>query len=161
MVSVDARSDAEAGIILRFHDSDNYVVGLYTPSLKCMYIHDRRHGDYGMPLGRVGIRKIGRNIRLTAAVSGPHAMLVMSDGKSEYRTPVVTLENKKPGRVGLWLFQIGERQEYDNFAVSRTLFIDPDAPSQGKHIVLQGGDFTAPDVPSPQDWVLVLERKGR
>ena len=158
MLSVDALSNAEAGIILRFNDPDNYVVGLYTPSLKCIYIHDRHHGDYGVPLGRVDIPEIGRNIRLTAAVSGPHAMLVVSDGKSEYRTPVVNLENTKPGRVGVWLYQIGERQEYDNFAVSRTLFIKPDAPSSRKRTVVYGGDFETPPVPSPQDWVLVLER---
>ena len=159
MVSVDALSDAEAGIMLRFHDPDHYVVGFYSPSLKCIYFHDRRYGQWGNPLGQVNIPKIGRNIRLTAAVSGPHAMLVVSDGKSEFRTPVVTLENTKPGRVGVWLYQIGQRQEYDNFAVSRTLFIKPDAPSSRKRIVVQGGDFTAPPVPSPQDWVLVLEKK--
>jgi hypothetical protein len=158
MVSVDALGDAEAGIILRFHDPDNYVVGLYTPSLKCIYLHDRRNGEWGAPLGKVNIPKIGRTIRLTAAVSGPHAVLVVSDGKSEYQTPVVTLENTKPGRGGVWLYQIGERQEYDHFAVSRTRFIRPDAPGPPKRMIVQGGDFTAPPVPSPQDWVLVLER---
>ena len=160
MVSVDALSDAEAGIMLRFHDPDHYVVGFYSPSLKCIYIHDRRNGQWGDPLGRVDIPKIGRNIRLTAAVSGPHAMLVASDGKSEYQTPVVTLENSEPGQVGVWLYQIGERQQYDNFAISRTLFIKPDAPAPRNRIVVRGGDFVAPPVPSPQDWVLVLERKG-
>jgi len=160
MVSVDALSDAEAGIILRFHDPDNYVVGLYSPSLKCMFLHDRHYGHWGSQLGRVDIPEIGRNIRLTAAVSGPHAMLVVSDGKAEYQTPVVTIENTKPGRVGVWLYQIGKRQQYDNFAVSRTLFVEPDAPAPRNRFVVRGGDFVAPPVPSPQDWVLVLERKG-
>lgn len=158
MVSVDALSDAEAGIILRFHDPDNYVVGLYTPSLKCIYIHDRRNEQWGAPLGQAHVPKIGRNIRLTAAVSGRYAKLVLSDGKSEYQAPVVTLKNITPGRVGVWLYQIGERQEYDNFAVSGTLFMQPDAPGPENRMVAPGGDFTAPPVPSPQDWLLVLER---
>jgi len=159
VVSVDALSDAEAGIILRFRDPDNYVVGLYSPSLKCIYLHDRRNGHYRPPLGRVDIPDIGRNIRLTAAVSGSYAMLALSDGKSEYRTNMVNLENTQPGQVGLWLFQIGERQEYDNFALSRTLFIEPDPIGTGKPLVVYGGDFETPPVPSPQDWVLVLERQ--
>jgi len=158
MVSVDAISDAEAGIILRFHDPDNYVVGLYSPSLKCIFLHDRRDGQWGSQLGRVDIPEIGRSIRLTAAVAGAYAMLVASDGKSEYRTPVVDVENTAPGQVGVWLFQIGERQEYDDFAISRTLFIDPDSTRPRKRIVVQGGDFVAPSIPSPQDWVLVLEK---
>ena len=87
-------------------------------------------------------------------------MLVASDGTSEFRTPVMNIENTKPGRVGVWLYQIGERQEYDNFAISRTLFIKPDAPAPRNRIVVRGGDFVAPPIPSPQDWVLVLERTG-
>ena len=159
LVSVDARSDAEAGIMLRFQDPDNYVVALYTPELKQIYIHDRRNGQYGEPLGAVPISKVGENIKLTAAVSGPHSALVLSDGESEYRTPVVSINNTKRGRVGVWLYQVGERQQYDNFALSRTLFMDPDAPSRSKEpLQAPGGNFTTPPIPTPQDWVLVMER---
>ncbi len=158
MVSVDALSDAEAGIILRFHGPDNYVVALYSPSLKCIFLHDRHYGQWGSQLGRVDIPKIGRHIRLTAAVAGTSAMLVVSDSESEYRTPIVEVENTTPGQVGVWLFQIGERQDYDDFAVSRTLFIEPDSPRPQKRIVVHGSDFETPPLPSPQDWVLVLER---
>jgi len=159
MVSVDALSDAEAGVILRFHDADHYVVGLYSPSLKCIYIHDRHAGQWGAPLGRVDIPEIGKNIQLTAAASGAHAIFVVSDDTAEYRTPIVTVENTEPGQVGVWLFQIGERQEYDNFAVSRTPLIRLDNTLNSQEcIIAQGRDFEAPPVPSPQDWVLVLQR---
>jgi hypothetical protein len=103
--------------------------------------------------------EIGRNIRLTAAVTKDHALLVLSDGTREYRTPVVPVEKIERGQVGVWLFQIGERQEYDNFAISRTPLVKPaDTPDPRNHLIVQGGDFEAPPVPSPQDWLLVLER---
>ena len=34
MLECALNSDAEAGIILRFHDADNYLVALYSPLLK-------------------------------------------------------------------------------------------------------------------------------
>jgi hypothetical protein len=70
----------------------------------------------------------------------------------------VKLTNLPPGKAGLWLFQIGDRQEYDNFEVSRTLFkpVPPDSSASARHVVSE--NFKSPNVPSPQDWVLVLER---
>ena len=40
---VDANSDAETGIILRFHDASNYLVALYSPLLKTIFLHDRKN----------------------------------------------------------------------------------------------------------------------
>jgi hypothetical protein len=48
--------------------------------------------------------------------------MIMTDGKKTYCTPVVEVENTAPGKVGLWLYQIGERQEYGDFKVSRAEF---------------------------------------
>jgi len=47
--SVEANSNAEAGLILRFHDVDHYLVALYTPLLKAIYLHDRKDGAWGEP----------------------------------------------------------------------------------------------------------------
>ena len=44
MASVEANSNAEAGIMLRFHDPENYLVALYSPSFKAIYVHDRKNG---------------------------------------------------------------------------------------------------------------------
>ena len=70
MASVDANSDAEAGIILRFHDADNYLVALYSPLLQAMFLHDRENGQWGEMLGRVTSPEIGPRIRLVAAACG-------------------------------------------------------------------------------------------
>jgi len=168
MASAEANSDAEAGIILRFHDPDNYLVALYTPSLKKIYLHDRKGGQWGAPLGEVAVPAIGPKIHLTAAACGDAAALVMTDGKTTYSTPVVEVGNTTAGKTGLWLYQIGERQEYDNFELSRAKFgpktreANKKAPPRGALDAgatrIHSDEYRAPNVPSPQDWVLVLER---
>jgi hypothetical protein len=163
MASVEAQSDAEAGVILRFHDFDHYLVALYTPLLKAIYLHDRKNGTWGEPLGQVAVPEIGPKIRLTAAVCGEYAAMVLTDGTNTYSTPSVQVSNLAAGKAGVWLFQVGERQAYDNFELSQTPF----APSKlereeiGKVRRVVSHQFKAPNVPSPQDWVLVLERVKR
>jgi len=188
MASAEANSDAEAGIILRFHDRDHYLVGLYTPLLKAIYLHDRKQGEWGQPLGRVAVPEVGPKIRLTVAACGQHAALVLTDGKKSWHTPIVQVENTAPGKVGLWLFQIGERQAYREFELSRARFGPPprdalsslvdafkgqdgDLPlvlAENPGVVpavripevtrLPTEDYTPPRLPAPQDWVLILER---
>jgi Protein of unknown function (DUF4038)/Domain of unknown function (DUF5060) len=159
MASADAHSDAEAGIILRFHGPDHYLVALYSPSLKSIFIHDRKNGQWGEALGKVDVPEIGPNIRLTAAASGDYAALVLTDGQKTYYTPIVSVSNTQAGQVGLWLYQIGERQEFDNFEVSRTQFARTLPKIKGQTpTLIWSGEYQAPRLPSPQDWVLVLER---
>jgi len=124
MASVDARSNAEAGIILRFHSPDHYLVALYSPSLKTIFFHDRKNGQWGPQLGRVAVPKIGPNIHLTAAACQDRAALILTDGKETYHTPVIKVANTSAGKTGLWLYQIGELQQFDNFQLSATRF-DP------------------------------------
>ncbi|MHC1764001.1 MAG: DUF4038 domain-containing protein [Verrucomicrobiia bacterium] len=161
MVTVEARSDAEAGIILRFQNPDHYLVALYTPLLKAIYIHDRKNGAWGEPLGQVAVPEIGPKIRLTAAACGDYAAVVMTDGRKTYSTPSVKVSNVSTGKAGLWLFQVGERQEYDSFELSPTPFTPLKLEDTGNVHRVGFGEFNAPNVPSPQDWVLVLERRQR
>ena len=166
MASVDAHSNAEAGIILRFHDPSNYLVALYTPSLKKIYLHDRKHGQWGDQLGAMDVPLIGPRIHLAAAVSGDHAAMVLTDGKRTYYTPIIKVSNTTSGRAGLWMFQIGDRQEYDNLELSNTPLVLPKVSEKtlpsvrhdAKITVLLSDEYRTPNVPSPQDWVLVLER---
>jgi hypothetical protein len=166
MVSVEANSNAEAGIVLRFQDINNYLIGLYSPRHKAIYLLDRRNGQWGpffacrIPqLGMVDVPEIGSKIRLTAATSGEYAALVLTDGTNTYHTPAVRIRNVQSGRVGLWRNDVGENQQYANFKVSGTQFAPPpeEEKDSGKYLIRPGEDV-APSVPSPQDWVLVLER---
>lgn len=159
MASVDANSDAEAGIILRFHDADNYLVGLYSPSLHAIFLHDRKNGQWGSALGRVHVPTIGPKIHLTMAACGDEAALVVTDGKECYYTPTVKVGNTAAGKAGLWFFQIGDRQEFHDFRLSRTTFTPVKHEFNGRPATLiSSSEFPMPPLPSPQDWVLVLER---
>jgi hypothetical protein len=159
MASADASSDAEAGIILRFHAADNYLVALYSPLLKAIFLHDRKNGQWGEMLGRVEIPEIGPKVQLVAAACGEFAALVLTDGQRTYSTPVVKVGNTTAGKTGLWLFQIGQRQEFGRFAVSATSFEPTKGLVEaGLPGVIRTDEYHAPNLPSPQDWVLVLER---
>jgi hypothetical protein len=167
MASAEAGSDAEAGIILRFHDADNYVVGLCSPLFKTLFLHDRKGGQWGANLGEMPVPEIGPKIQITAAVCGNHAACVLTDGTRTCWTPIVEVGNTTAGKAGLWLYQICDRQEFDNFALSRARFVPvkreaPKTSLSGDRgadaTLLYTDEYAAPRLPSPQDWVLVMER---
>jgi hypothetical protein len=56
--------------------------------------------------------------------------------------------------------QVGEQQEYDNFELSQTPFAPSKLETTSEVHRVVTDEFKAPNVPSPQDWVLVLERAG-
>lgn len=151
--SVEARSDAEIGLMLRYHDKDNYVVALYSPLLHAIYIHDRRNGEWGDQLGKVEVGTLGPRVRLTATVSGDQAIMELRDGSKSVATQSVRITNQSKGSAGLWMYQIGDRQEFSNYRLS-------DAKAKLTRPVILTSDFRAPNLPSPQDWVLVLRKVG-
>lgn len=154
MAGADANSDAEAGIILRFHDRENYIVALYSPLFKTIFIHDRRNGQWGANLGEVPVPEIGPKIQITAAASGDYAAMSLTDGMRTYNAPVVKVSNTTAGKAGVWLFQIGNRQEFGNFRISKAHFDPPKLPTRR---TIWNEEYKAPALPSPQDWVLVME----
>lgn len=158
-VTVDAKSNAEAGIILNYADTNNYLVGLYTPAPKRMYFHEVIDGNYGEPLGagdgpltrgpRV-LPELNENITLTATLQNGVATLEIESGKATYATSTET-RTRKSGKVGLWHYQVGDRQKYDNFKVV-------DIPNRKAGVrYLMDSTLNVERVPSPQDWVLVME----
>jgi len=159
-VTVDAKSDAEAGIILNYTDKNNYLVGLYTPAPKRMYFHEVIDGNYGEPLGagdgpltrgpRV-LPELNENITLTATLQNGVATLEIGSGKATYATST-EIKTHKSGKVGLWHYQVGGRQNYDNFKVM-------DIPNREAGMrYLMASTLNIERVPSPQDWVLVMEK---
>ncbi|MEI7901903.1 MAG: DUF4038 domain-containing protein [bacterium] len=158
MASVEANSDAEAGIILRFQDPDNYLVALYSPESKSIYVHDRKNGSWGDQLGSVAVPEIGPRFRLTAAACGESAAMVLTDGTKTYWTPIVEVSNIAGGKAGVWLYRIGERQEFGDFELSRASFEPAPVEQTPAGVKKPADEYRAPQLPSPQDWVLVLGR---
>jgi len=166
MVSVEAGGHAEAGIVLRFHDLANYVVALYSPALRAIFFFERRNGSvmpfftYRIPhMGMVDVPEVTESFTLTAAACGEFVAMTLDDGERSYHTPPVKVNIAESGKVGLWRSDIGEPQKYAGVKVSKTSFAAPseDEMRDGVHLIRAGEDV-APSVPSPQDWVLVLER---
>ena len=167
MVSVEAGNPAEAGIVLRFQDLENYIVGICNPTLRAIYFFERKNGavapffTYHIPhLGMVDVPEIGNSFTLTAAACGDCVAMTLDDGERSYHTPPVKIANVNSGQLGLWRSDIGEPQQYPNVKVSKTPFVAPpeDEVQDGLHLIRSGEDI-APSVPSPQDWVLVLEKE--
>ena len=84
-VSVDAKSDQDAGIIVNYQDKGNYLVGLYSSLENKMYFYDVIDGHNGEPLGA------GRG----PLTRGPTRAPMRQTSKSENRSQ----ENWDFGRV--------------------------------------------------------------
>ncbi|MDR3688015.1 MAG: DUF4038 domain-containing protein [Fimbriimonas sp.] len=149
--SVEANSDAEAGIVLRYHDPNNYVVALYSPEFHAIYIHDRRDGQWGAQLGKVEVHDLSPHFTLTATICGEYAIMQLRDGDRTFATPSVPIANPSKGSAGLWLYQIGDHQAFADFRLS-------DAGGKLTRPVIVSDTYRAPDLPSPQDWVLVIQK---
>jgi Protein of unknown function (DUF4038)/Domain of unknown function (DUF5060) len=174
LVSVEARSDAEAGILLRFHDPDDSLVAVYSPTLKGVWIHDRQRGVYGSRLGFMEVPEIGPSIHLVAEAQGSSASLTITDGEHIYRTSPVVVTNTHSGSVGIWSERLSceggiagggcraaqnssteqGSQRFGDFVADRIEDVAPDANSN--LVVLNA--WRAPNLPLSHDWVLVLER---
>lgn len=151
MVScASARTDAEAALVVRFQDPHNYIVGIYSPKFNLIFMHDRRDGEWGKMLGAVKVPEdIGPDIQMSMAVIGEYAAFVISNGKETWRTKPGKVSNTESGKTGLWCLNIGTTQEFGRYVMSPMGAVD------GKGST---GIYSAPDLPSPQDWVLVMER---
>jgi len=173
LVRVEAKSNAEAGVLLRFQDTANTLVAVYSPRLKGIWIQDRKNGEYGSTLGFADVREIGPDIHLVAEARGSTASVTISDGKHTYQTRPVTVTNTRAGGVGVWdeslacqtgffggcresPISTGDKtaQTYSNFSVSKIGVLPPDANS---NLVILNA-WRAPNLPLSHDWVLVLER---
>ena len=179
--SVDARSDADAGLVLRYHDAENYLVAAYSHKERAIYLLDRAKGVDGPPLGRTPVLTLGPDIRLTAEVRGPWAIVSIRDGKSTYTTPIVSMSNTSAGKVGLRHGTDGVSQDFDNFVLRQSPALVTDKQLERKLYDARGGyrgklsgpgwdDFATektilldayrpPSFPTTQDWVLVLETR--
>ena len=180
VAGVDAHSDAEADLVLRYHDADNYLAVVYSSKDQALYLLDRKKGVDGRPLGSTPVPAIGSDNRLTAEVRGPWSAASITDGQRTYTTPIVDVSNTSAGGAGLMHRDDGTTQSFDNFELRKSPTLVSDSHLEKKLYDARGGyrgelsgpgwddfgkdtiillDAYRPErLPSPQDWVLVLER---
>jgi len=125
-VAVDAHGDGNAGLVLRFHDADNYLAAVYSNKEKVIYLLDRNQGADGHPLRSTPVPDIGSNIRLTAEARGGWAAVSVTDGKHTYSSGIVHVRNTTAGSAGIMHRNDGATQSFGNFELrnSPTLVTD-------------------------------------
>jgi hypothetical protein len=160
--SVEAKSNEDAGIIVNYKDNDNYLVGLYSSLENKIYFYDVVDGDYGEALGagrgaltrgpRVLPKDMGKEITLTLTLQNGVATLEAKTDKGTFASNIEVGKNQS-GKIGLWQSDRHAQQQYDNFKVVNI----PDREAGIRYLPESTVYFER--VPSPQDWVLVMEKK--
>ncbi|MBI2844079.1 MAG: discoidin domain-containing protein [Armatimonadetes bacterium] len=139
-VTVDALSNAEAGIIVRYMDSGNFFLAIYANG--GIYFHEVVGGNYGPFLNFVSATGLGADIHLEAAVSGQNASFTISDGIKTFTTTRTIQNVNDPGTVGMF-HNYSPSQLFDNFRVYDL---------QGN--LMFEDQFSGPNGPAP-GWTLV------
>src|SRR5262249_36154799 len=96
-------------------DADNYVVAVYSPEDKSLYLIERRKGAEGHRLGKTPVTDVATRITLSAEARGNQAAASITDGERTYATPIVDLSDAAGGSVGLLHHGNGLTQHYTNF----------------------------------------------
>jgi len=97
VAAVDGPSDADAGLVLRFHDADNYVAAVYSSKEKNIYLLDLKKDAAGTRLRITPVTSICPDFRLSAEVRGGWAAVTITDGQNTYNTGIVRVSNMAAG----------------------------------------------------------------
>jgi hypothetical protein len=158
VVTVNARSDAGAGVLLRYQNADNYVAAVYSAEEKLLYLYSREKGiDHGH-VGVVSVPALGAKLSLSAEIRSNFAAASVTDGAATYSTPIVDIlggfaflepdkRKIKAGRVGIFHPDDGLVQHFDDVAVRQSPILVKDAALKRKVYDAQGvyrGELTGP-----------------
>lgn len=175
---VRGKTTEDMGLVLRYQDSNNYVAGLYSATQKAIYLLDRENGLDGPRLAYTPVPTIGVESELSAEVKGNWAAVSISDGQHRYTSRIIAVNNKTEGFAGL-IYQSNTQQVFSDFELWRDPKVITNEDLQRKLYDAQGhyrGDlagpgwsdfgrekiilldaYRPPKLPTPQDWVLVLD----
>jgi hypothetical protein len=128
VVSVNARSDVDAGIVLRHVASTPdrpAVVAYYNAEEQILRFDEWNHNSPPLPLqDEVSVPELGPDIHLQARLEGDKVDFSISDGTNRYSMSYQMRHNHPAGRVGLYCRDDGRDGEgarifqyYDDFEV--------------------------------------------
>jgi len=137
VVSTQGRSDASAGLLMRYENPDNFVVAMYSPKERLLYIYRRANGTDGSRLGAVPITSLGAQLRLTAEIRRNMAAASISDGKNTFQTPIVDVLENSPwidasnirinaGAFGIMHTDDGTDQHFESFELRQSPILPTD-----------------------------------
>lgn len=127
VVSVQITPEADAEVILRYQDENNYVSAVYSAQDHSIHLAEREGGVEGSPLGLTELSPLVHNaLRLTAEVRDSVGIVSLSDGQRSVTSPIIDIQQSRPGRVGFAHRQAGVSQRFAEFDVRRS----PTLPAQ-------------------------------
>lgn len=186
VISVAARGDSDAGVVLRYRNADNYLFAGYSARQKTLQLVVRRDGKDGEPMGVTDVSGLAATFALTVEVRNGAAIVSATDGAATATSPIVDVpfdnaasDADSAGQVGVVTFGEGTTQSYANFQLRESLppIEDTDLDRQlydasgryrgaltGKHwaayatskIILLNA-YRPEKLPFAADWVLVLD----
>lgn len=179
VAAVDIRTDADATLVLRYQDADNYLAAVYSAHDKAIFLRERREGLDGPQLGTTAAAMLGPEARLQAETRAGVAVVALSAGARTVTSPIVDVKSIAAGGVGLLTGEAGVPQAFDHFLFrgSPTVIKDDhlekklydakgkyrgelkgpgwDVYGEQKNLLLDA--YRPEPIPFPQDWVLVLD----
>ncbi|MFY9910068.1 MAG: DUF4038 domain-containing protein, partial [Candidatus Sulfotelmatobacter sp.] len=183
VAAVDVRTDADAALVLRYRDNDNYLSAVYSHNQHAIYLVDRSQGADGTPLARTPVTITGENVRLTAEVRDSWMIVSISDGNFTFTSPITKVTNTRAGKVGLKHEGDGATQVFSDFVLRKSPTLKGDKLLQrnlydargiyrgelngpgyekfGLEKIILLDAYRPPDFPVVQDWVLVLENETK
>ena len=165
VASVDVRVDADAAILLRFQDADNYVAAVYSPSERAVYIAERKNGRDGPPRSRTLIRTTSPIVRLMAEIRDTVAAASVLDGDHTYSTAIETISIVDGGSVGLRHETPATSQRFSNFELRNSPALVKDERLERKIYDARGtyrGELAGPGLPDvPRDWPIGWDEFGK
>jgi hypothetical protein len=120
VAAVDARSGANAALILRYHDANNYVAAVYSAKEKAIFLLDRKNGVDGISLGKTPVPTISSDFQLITEVRDGWGAASFVAGQRTYTTPIVEIANTTAGGAGLMHRNDGSTQSLAHFELRQS-----------------------------------------
>lgn len=140
VIAVDAHSNTDAGLIVRYRDNDNYVGAVFSASDSAIYLFQRKDGHTGKPIGRTLVSGLGTTFRLTAEFKdGMGIVSLRSDGHTT-TTPIVSVGDGVAGETGLMCACVGATQSFANFELRKGSKLS-DADPQKRRLYDATGEY--------------------
>jgi len=151
VLSVDIPGNADAALILRYKDSNNYIAAVYSAIKHRIYLLNRKGGSDGGELGATPVHVVSQSIRLSAEVrNGVAAATVAANGRNDYSTPVIDVELSDAGGVGVSHGEGISIREFSNFELHENPVLVEDHALERKLYDAKGafrGELVGPGFP--------------